>query len=69
MDVRKMVEDVMGGAPVEIGKRYEHPVDGPITVTSGCYWGDHGLSNFWHWTIESTGDRGHGYGGIWPLLD
>lgn len=64
--VKGMTEDVIGGAPLVVGKRYMHPDDGLIEITSGQYWGQHGLSNFWHWTVVSTGEEGHGYGRYWP---
>jgi len=64
--VVKLTEDVIGGPPVEIGKRYQHPEDGPIEITSGQYWGTHGLSNFWRWTVLETGEQKHGYAGQWP---
>lgn len=64
--VKDLTEGVVGGAPVQIGKRYLHPEDGVIEVTSGQYWGTHGLSNFWHWTVVATGETKHGYGGDWP---
>jgi hypothetical protein len=63
--IRQMTEDVLGGAPVEIGKRYWHPEDGLIEITSGQYWGTHGLSNFWYWTVVETGEEKNGYGGEW----
>lgn len=63
---QQMTEDIVGGPPVQIGKRYAHPVDGLIEITSGQYWGTHGLSNFWHWTILATGKESHGYGDRWP---
>lgn len=64
--VRSMVEDVMGGSPVQIGKRYMHPEDGEIEITSGQYWGEWGLSNHWYWRVISTGETHCGYGGLWP---
>lgn len=64
--VRQMTEDVIGGSPVEVGKRYVHPEDGVITITSGQYWGTHGLSNFWYWKVEETGATHNGYAGDWP---
>ena len=63
--VIEMTESVIGGAPVEIGRRYWHPEDGLIEITSGQYWGTHGLSNFWHWRVVETGEMKHGYGGEW----
>lgn len=69
--IQQLTEDVIGGPPVEIGKRYQHPEDGLIEITSGQYWGQHGLSNFWYWNVldPETGRalRGsHGYAGDWP---
>lgn len=64
--VKQMTEDVIGGSPLEVGKRYDHPQYGVIKVTAGQYWGTHGLSNFWYWTVEETGATHHGYGGAWP---
>jgi hypothetical protein len=63
--IRELTESVVGGAPVEIGKRYWHPEDGLIEITSGQYWGTHGLSNFWYWTVVETGETHCGYGGEW----
>jgi hypothetical protein len=64
--VTALVEDVLGGPPVQIGKTYRHPDDGLITITGGSYWGNHGLSNFWYWTVLETGETHHGYGDQWP---
>ena len=64
--VRKIVEDEAGGAPVEIGKRYQHPEDGLIEIVSGAYWGNAGLSNHWSWIVVETGEEHHGYGDKWP---
>lgn len=61
--VKEVTEEVLGGAPVEIGKIYEHPEDGPIQITGGRYWGEHGVSNFWTWKVLATGDDGQGYAG------
>jgi len=33
--IQKLTEHVIGGPPVEIGKRYWHPEDGLIEVVSG----------------------------------
>jgi hypothetical protein len=63
--VRKLTEDVTGGSPVEIGRRYWHPVDGLIEIVSGQYWGTHGLSNHWRWRVVSTGEIHAGYGEDW----
>jgi hypothetical protein len=63
--VKDLTEEVMGGPPVEIGKRYWHPVDGLIEITAGQYWGKHGLSNHWSWTVIETGEHKTGYAGPW----
>lgn len=67
--VKDIVESVAGGSPVEVGKRYIHPEDGLIEITSGQYWGSHGLSNFWHWTVVETGESCHGYGDDWQEVE
>lgn len=64
--VKQMTEEVIGGSPVHIGGRYMHPEDGLIEITSGQYWGTHGLSNHWRWTVVETGETHAGYGGDWP---
>lgn len=64
--VKRIAEDTLGGSPLEKGKRYMHPVDGLIEVTRGQYWGNHGLSNFWYWTVVETGETHNGYGDDWP---
>jgi hypothetical protein len=69
--VTNLVEDVIGGSPLQVGKKYMHPEHGLIIVTDGQYWGTHGLSNFWYWNeIDPETGRHvkghHGYGGNWP---
>lgn len=64
--IQQMTQDVIGPAPVQVGRQYAHPTDGVIEITSGQYWGTHGLSNFWHWRVMSTGEMKHGYGEEWP---
>jgi hypothetical protein len=64
--VRALTEDVLGGAPVVVGKRYDHPEDGVIEIVSGQYWGTNGLSNHWTWRVVATGATKHGYGETWP---
>jgi hypothetical protein len=66
--VKELTEGVIGGSPVEIGKRYLHPEHGPIEITSGQYWGQHGLSNHWYWTVLETGRSENGYAGNWEEL-
>jgi len=65
-NAKNLTESVLGGSPLQIGKRYIHPTDGLIEITHGQYWGKHGLSNHWHWIIVETGESSHGYGGNWP---
>ena len=64
--VRQLTEEAIGGSALRVGGRYLHPEDGEIEVTDGQYWGTHGVSNFWHWTVVATGEKKHGYGGRWP---
>lgn len=66
--VKDLTESVLGGAPVEVGKRYVHPQDGEIEITSGRYWGMHGLSNFWYWRVIATGETHNGYADNWPCV-
>lgn len=63
--VQKLTESVLGGPPVEIGKRYWHPTDGLIEIVGGQYWGKRGLSNFWRWMVVKTGEIKSGYGEEW----
>jgi hypothetical protein len=65
--VKRMTEDVLGKAPLEIGHRYQHPTDGQIEVIGGQYWGEHGLSNHWTWRVLATGEIKSGYGEPWPF--
>lgn len=64
--VRDLTESVIGGSPVEIGKRYQHPEHGIIEIVSGQYWGAHGLSNHWRWKVVETGEMKSGYAEEWP---
>ena len=64
--VRDLTEGVIGGSPLQVGKRYQHPQDGLIEVTSGQYWGARGLSNHWRWIVVATGESRFGYGEHWP---
>ena len=65
--VRQLTEDVIGGSPLKVGKRYIHPEDGLIEVVGGQFWGERGLSNHWTWKVIETGETHWGYGGDWPL--
>lgn len=67
--VKDLTESVIGGSPVEIGGYYTHPEDGLILITSGRYWGEHGLSNHWGWTVVETGEHHTGYAGNWPKAE
>ena len=66
--VRELTESVIGGSPLRVGARYLHPEDGLIEITAGQYWGERGLSNFWHWVIIATGEERSGYGDDWPSV-
>lgn len=63
--VRNLTDSVLGGSPVEVGKRYQHPDDGAIEIVFGQYWGRSGLSNFWYWTVLETGETHSGYADDW----
>lgn len=60
-----------GTAPVQVGKCYEHPEDGPIKVFTGTYLdATYGrVSNWWSWRVLATGETKSGYAGPWPELD
>lgn len=67
--VRSLTEDVVGPSTLSVGGHYLHPDDGEIEITSGRYWGERGISNFWRWTVVSTGEQKYGYGGHWPRVE
>jgi hypothetical protein len=67
-DAREFTKSVLGGPTVAIGKTYLHPQDGPVRITDGEWWGTYGLSNFWFWTVLSTGEAKKGYAGAWPEI-
>ena len=59
--VKDLVEGVMGKPP-KIGQKIK--VEGrPAIITSGQYWGEHGLSNWWTWkfTDGKKPKTGKGY--------
>jgi len=65
--VKQMTEEVLGGAPFKVGDIVKHPDGRMVKITSGQYWGEHGLSNFWSWRPvnhegEFIGATEHGYG-------
>lgn len=66
--VEKWVKDIVGESPVRVGGRYRHPVDGAIEIMSGRFWGEHGVSNFWYWRVEATGETHSGYADNWPEI-
>ena len=65
---REVTDSIMAPVTLRPGKRYVHPEDGEIEITSGCYrdptYGR--VSNFWYWTVITTGEKKHGYGANWP---
>jgi hypothetical protein len=65
---RELTDSILPPITLEIGKRYIHPDDGVIEITSGCYrdsvYGR--VSNFWYWTVVETGEHKNGYGANWP---
>lgn len=70
-EVPQWVQDLVakhsgGHVPLEVGKYYQHK--GRIVfITSGQYWGTHGISNFWYWCpVDASGqinknEEEHGY--------
>lgn len=52
---------------LEVGKSYDHPTEGRITIIDGCYRDPtyNRISNFWRWR-RADGSEGSGYGGHWP---
>lgn len=68
--VREIVEDEWGGAAsLKVGRYYTHPDDGLIKIIGGQFWGEHGLSNHWTWTVLRTNEQSSGYGGDWPNVE
>lgn len=55
--VKRMVEDVMGGTRLKVGAVVDHPSGRRVKITSGQYWGSHGLSNFWYWREVKAGGK------------
>lgn len=65
--VKKIVEDVCGETKMRVGARLTHPDGRTVEITSGQFWGEHGVSNFWYWReVLSDGSLSekeeHGYG-------
>lgn len=67
--VKDLTDKVVGPNTIKVGNYYEHPADGLIFIESGQYWGQHGLSNHWRWSVVATGEKKYGYGGSWPSAD
>lgn len=63
---RAITEEVSGGPPFAVGDVVTHPSGRKVKITSGQYWGDRGVSNFWYWReVRPNGTLGkeeHGYG-------
>lgn len=64
-DAKSFTESVLGGSPVEIGDKVQHPSGRQVQITGGQWWGTYGLSNFWYWrecmSDGSLGPEEHGY--------
>jgi hypothetical protein len=66
-EARRITEELMPGS-MAIGKVVQHPDGRTVKVTSGQYWGTHGLSNFWYWrevmadgSLSETEEHGYGW--------
>lgn len=64
--VVELTESVIGPAPFAVGDEVRHPDGRQVRITGGRYWGERGLSNFWHWrpllADGSLGEPESGYG-------
>lgn len=65
---KELTEEVMGGPPFAVGDQVKHPDGRTVQITSGQYWGEHGLSNFWYWrevlpdgSLSPTEEHGYGW--------
>lgn len=51
---------------LHVGLECEHPSGRKVRITSGQFWGEHGVSNFWYWREVlpdgTLGPQEHGYG-------
>lgn len=63
-----LTEEVFGAAPFAVGDEVTHPSGRRVKITSGQYWGTHGLSNFWSWrevlsdgSLSDTEEHGYGW--------
>lgn len=60
--VRELIEQ-NSPAPPRIGDVLCHRLTGRwVKITTGQYWGSHGVSNHWRWQDVETGEEGSGYG-------
>ena len=49
-EMQKLVEDVFGKPPLEVGMTITNQKTGKLVkITGGSYWGTYGVSNFWKW--------------------
>ena len=64
--VRELTEEFIDGSTLTVGAIVKHPDGRTVKITSGQYWGTHGVSNFWYWREVkpdgSLGEEEHGYG-------
>lgn len=65
---KDLTESVIGGAPFKVGDIVRHPDGRTVKIVSGQYWGEHGLSNHWHWRevlasgcLSSKEESGYGW--------
>lgn len=64
--VKDLVEEEFK-CTMAVGKILRHPDGRLVKITDGRFWGEHGVSNFWHWREVSPdgsfiGPEEHGYG-------
>lgn len=57
--VKDITEKTFGKSRMAIGATLKHPDGRTVKITSGQYWGSHGLSNFWYWReVKAHGKLG-----------
>ncbi len=66
LSVKSLVENVCGTSKLSVGKIVQHPDGRTVKITSGQFWGEYGVSNFWYWReVNPDGKLGReesGYG-------